>query len=243
LPELASFFRERGIDFVLMSEHVETLTAETIGSFIADCAALSDDSFLLVPGIEIDALHALFYGVAAVNPWSCNEELAAQLVANGAMAVVSHPVKIRGRLPAIIERQAEGVEVWNSRHDGKAALRHCILEYWRNLQAVLSRKLSPVCGIDFHSRSDFVPLVLELDCETLDKGSILTAIRGKRFHISHAGKRLPLDFDSGALPRRYRLYSSVYRAAYHVVYSIHRAAVASGIKLPPSLKARLRNVF
>jgi hypothetical protein len=156
---------------------------------------------------------------------------------------VSHPVKIRRRLPAIIERQVEGVEVWNSRHDGKAALHTHILGYWQNLQAELRRELSPVCGIDFHSRSDFVPLVLELDCERLDKGSILAAIREERFHISHAGKRVPLDFASGALSRGYRLYSSAYRAAYHVVYAIHRAALGSGIKLPAGLKVRLRNIF
>ena len=76
--------------------------------------------------------------------------------------------------------------------------------------------------------------------EKPQKGTVMAAGPGAR---DDDGKRVPLDFASGALSHSYRLYSSVYRAAYHVVYAIHRAAQGSGIRLPLGLKARLRKVF
>lgn len=243
LLDLAKFFRERGIHFVLMSEHVEGLTPESVRSFMTDCAKLSDQSFLLIPGIEIDALHALFYGVQAIEPWSSNEELASQLAAGGAMTVVSHPVKIRKGIPAITQAQVEGVEVWNSRHDGKTALDGRILKYWRRLRSELGRNVFPVCGIDFHSRNDFVPLVFELECDRLKRDSVLAAIRAGQYRISLSGKRVPLNFDTGELPAGYRFYSGLYRLLYRSAYAMHRAALGWGFKLPTELKAKLRKVF
>ena len=54
---------------MLLSEHVETLTPASIRSFISDCRTCSSDNLLMIPGIEIDALNALFYGVQAVDSW------------------------------------------------------------------------------------------------------------------------------------------------------------------------------
>jgi hypothetical protein len=243
MQELARFFRERHIDFVLLSEHVESLTAETVRAVIADCAALSDESFLLIPGIEIDALNALFYGARPVGPWSSNEELAARLVEGGALAVVSHPIKIHRALPASTERDAAGVEVWNSRHDGKAAPSGRIIRYWRTLRDQTARDLLPLCGIDFHGARDFVPLTLDVECERLDRASILAALRERRFHLSRSGKRVPLDFRSGRMASGYALYAAAYRAAYGLVYGVHRTAQGAGFRVPKALKTRLSKVF
>src|ERR1017187_6145167 len=91
LHELAGFFKERGIDFVLMSEHVETLNPGIIKAYISDCQTCSNEKFLLVPGIEIDALNALFFGVRTVSVWAHMEDLAQQLAVDGALVAVSHP--------------------------------------------------------------------------------------------------------------------------------------------------------
>ncbi len=63
LPDLAGFLAGQGLDFVLMSEHVESLDPGKVRRFVADCSRLSNESFLLIPGIEIDELNALFYGI------------------------------------------------------------------------------------------------------------------------------------------------------------------------------------
>jgi len=242
LAGLAAFFQERRLDFVLLSEHVESLDAPKVASLIAECAVLSSPSFLLIPGIEIDALHALFYGVTSIAPWESNEELAAQLAAGGALVAVSHPVKVR-QLPPFTLAHAEAVEVWNSRHDGKTALDLRMVRFWTGLRARLQRNLLPLCGIDFHSTRDFIPLVMEVSASSLSTPEILASLKAGRYRISLAGRTVPLDFNTGRLPPGYRAYSAIYRLFYKLVYAMHRATVGSGFRLPSGLKAMLRNRF
>src|SRR5215469_12113339 len=130
IEEIAAFFEARGVAFVLMSEHVESLDPGKVRGLLADCEKHSTASLLLIPGIEIDALNALFYNVPAAEKWTDNEDLAKQLACGGALVAVSHPVKIRD-VPRIDPLLIEAVEIWNGRHDGKIALDPGIVEFWR----------------------------------------------------------------------------------------------------------------
>jgi hypothetical protein len=243
LEELAGFFQERDIQFVLMSEHVESLDPGKIRSFIDDCKRYSSETFLLIPGIEIDALHGLYYNVEPVSPWSDNESLARQLVAAGAMAVVSHPVKVKNDVPPITASMVEGVEIWNSRHDGKLAPDGKVIRFWRSLRQRLGRQLLPLCGIDFHKRDDFIPLMFEVACETLDQRSVMAAIRAGNYQIVRSPRPVPLNFASGRLSAGYRVYSQVYRVTYELIYTMHRAVVRSGFRAPKGLRLLLRRIF
>ena len=243
LEELAAFFTQRGIHFALMSEHVESLDSQKVLSFIADCAAYSTDSFLFIPGIEIDALNGLFYNVQRVDGWGSNEDLARQLVAGGAMAAVSHPVKVKKDIPEVTAGVVEGVEVWNSRHDGKMAPNARMIEFWRSLRQRLDRPLIPLCGIDFHQKHDFVPLVFEVECERLSPEVLMAAIRGRRYRIALSRQTIPLNFSTGRLALSYQVYSKLYGWAYAAIYAVHRATLRAGLQPPKRLKAILRRVF
>ena len=243
LDELAAFFRAREIHFVLMSEHVESLDQEKIGSFICDCNRQSDDSFLLVPGIEIDDLNALFYDAQPVGPWKDYADLARQLIQGGALAAVSHPVKVKEDVPALTASLVEAVEIWNSRHDGKMAPDERIIQFWGSLRRRLNRPLLPLCGIDFHGKEDFVHLAFEVECENLDRKSVMAAIRAERYRIALGGKRVPLDFKTGRLPFSHRMYAKLYRLSYQVIYAVHRAALRVDIRPPKRLRSLLRRMF
>jgi hypothetical protein len=242
LAELSTFFAERGIDFVLMSEHVEGLGSEKIRSFIADCETYSRNS-LLIPGIEIDALNALFYDVQGSTGWRDYDDLACQLAAGGAMVIVSHPVKIRRDIPNVTKSLVDGVEVWNSRHDGKMALDCRILSYWRSLRSQLGRKLIPMCGIDFHDTKDFIPLFLEVECQHLDRQNIMAEIRAGHHRIVRSEKTIPLDFATGKPTVSYHLYSTLYRLVYRMMYAAHRATSRLGVRAPKGLRVLFRRVF
>jgi hypothetical protein len=243
LAELAEFFAKRGIHFVLMSEHMESLDAEKLRSFIADCGTYSGDSFLLIPGIEIDDLNALFYNVQPLTGWRDCRDLAGQLAAGGALVGVSHPVKIRTEIPDITKSLVEGVEIWNSRHDGKMALDGRNVRYWRSLRRRAGRDLAPLCGIDFHDKSDFARLFLEVQCESLDAQCIMAAVRAKRYRITLGEKPIPLDFVTGRLPTGYWVYVALYRLVYKAVYSAHRTITRRRYRVPAWLKSRLRRIF
>ena len=243
LQDLANFLRLRNVNFVLLSEHVESLDPERLQKFIADCRRYSSDNFLLIPGVEIDALNALFYDVQAVPSWENNEDLARQFSASGAMVVVSHPVKIKANIPEITEATVEGVEIWNSRHDGKLAPNSRIIHFWRSLGTRLHRELLPLCGIDFHSEDDFIPLALDLSCERLRGQEIMTAIRAGQYTIALAGKALPLRKGTAVLPKRYLVFANFYRLIYVLAYATYRAGRRIGITVPSPLKSRLRRLF
>lgn len=243
LQDLIRFFRDRNLDFVLMSEHVESLDPDKVRSFIEDCARYSSSEFLAVPGIEIDALNALYYDVQPVTAWKDEEDLARQLVSAGAMAVVSHPVKVHGELPAVTAELVEGVEVWNSRHDGKLAPDGKILRFWRVLRQRINRQLLPMCGIDFHKPDDFIPLVFDLQCDSLERHQVMAAIRGGRYTIRRGDSPVPLDFTSGNLAVAYRLYTQLYRLIYRTIYQAHRVVQSGGLRAPRPLRRILRRMF
>jgi hypothetical protein len=241
---LSEFLSRQGLDFALLSEHVESLDEAKVRAFVRECAACSTESFLLIPGIEIDGLNALFYGAPEdVGEWDGWDDLADKLVAGGALTAVSHPIKIRIPIPAWTRRNAEAVEVWNSRHDGKAALQLRCVRYWRSLAAAEARALLPLCGIDFHDRSDFVPLAMEVDCPERTQTSILAALRAGRYRIVRGHRAVPLDFTTGALPASYRLRAFCLGSAHSAVYFLHRLVTRARIQPPRSLKRWLSRWF
>jgi hypothetical protein len=197
----------------------------------------------LVPGIEIDDIHALFFGVRPPGEWQDYADLARRLAQGGALTAVSHPVKITQEIPKVTAGLVEGVEIWNSRHDGKMAADGRIVAYWSSLQKRLERPLAPMCGIDFHNRHDFLPLTLDVECGKLDQVSVLGAIRERRYHLALAGKKLPLDSRTGRLALDYRVYSNLYRLVYQTVYAGHRASVKMNLRPPRRMKALLRRLF
>jgi len=243
LRELAVFFTKHRIQFVFMSEHVESLNPEKLARFIADCNECSSNSLLLIPGIEIDDLNALFYGVNEVLSWTDPEDLARQLAAGGSVVAVSHPVKVKEDIPELTRSLVEGVEIWNSRHDGKLAPNEDVIQFWRSLRSRLERPLLPLCGIDFHSQHDFTPLVFELDCAHLDREKVIAAVRAGHYRIVRARKTVPLDFATGKLPFGYHLYSKTYRYTYKAIYAIYHAALRVDCWVPKGLKSRLRRIF
>jgi hypothetical protein len=150
---------------------------------------------------------------------------------------------VKRDIPEVTARLVEGVEVWNSRHDGKMAPNARIIEFWRSLRQRLDRPMIPLCGVDFHQKHDFIPLVFEVDCERLDRESVVAAIRGRRYRIALARKAIPLNFSTGRLAFSYAMYSKLYRWAYGVIYGVHHAVLRSGLQPPKRLKAILRRVF
>jgi hypothetical protein len=188
LRELQSLLTDAKIDFCLMSEHVESLDYPKIVAMLADYVTLPPDGCLMIPGIEIDDLHILIYGVAAVEPYGSIEELAAQMFHRGSLVFVSHPVKVKGKLPEAILPWLTGVEIWNTRYDGRSAPRPWNLKLW----AELGRErglLQPLVGVDFHRTSDLSQVRVDVDCEK-ESGAILEAIRSGRHRLSNGGKAL-----------------------------------------------------
>jgi predicted metal-dependent phosphoesterase TrpH len=54
LAECHQVFRNRGYDFMAVTEHGQDLDADKMKRFVDDCLALSDQNFCVVPGLELE---------------------------------------------------------------------------------------------------------------------------------------------------------------------------------------------
>src|SRR5947209_1344224 len=93
LDELRGLMESQGVNVMFMSEHIEELTVAKINEFVDACAASSTEGCLIVPGIEIDELHILIFGIGKIGNYSDALDFAKQRHAEGALIAISHPVK------------------------------------------------------------------------------------------------------------------------------------------------------
>jgi len=235
LGQLHELLSMRGYDFALMSEHIEELTADSMARFVSECALLSAKGCVLVPGIEIDALHILIYGIrSAPLAWSSVTDLAEQFVDQGALIVVSHPVKLHGALPASVETGAEGVEVWNSRYDGRTGPRLKSLQLFHARRKLNARTVA-IGGVDLHSASDLSGVHLEVSATEASRDALIAAIRADSFKIMNGRREVKLSLSSGV-----RLGLILQTGFFDLAVRFNRRLKGIGIVVPKPLRKAVR---
>ena len=240
LAEVHAFFAARGFDFVLMSEHVEHLDLARMQHIYDSCLRVSDSRCVLIPGIEIDDLHILIFGIQRPESFDGNLPFTLEAHRGGALIVLSHPVKIRKGIPDAVRPLLAGVEVWNSRYDGRRAPRPASLALFRELQAV-SPQLAPFCGVDFHRQSDFSGVSLAVDAASRSPSDIVAALRASRFRICNHGKPIPIYADSSAWARAlYGVKNRGFSACHDATVAVYRRLKASGIRMPAPLRRAIK---
>lgn len=235
LGDLHELLSTRGYDFALMSEHIEELTADSMARFVSECALLSSKGCVLVPGIEIDDLHILIYGIrAAPTAWNSLTDLTEQFVEQGALIVISHPVKLHEALPALAESWAEGVEVWNTRYDGRTGPRLKSLQLY---QARRKLKASTVAigGVDLHSASDLSELHLEVSAQEATVDALLDAIRGGHFKIKNGSHEVKLSISRGA-----KLSLVLQTGFFDLAVKLNKTLKGIGIIVPKPLRKAIK---
>jgi hypothetical protein len=235
--ELHEFFATRGIQFVLLSEHVETLTTDSINALIAECRQLSDNRCCLIPGVEIDDLNLLIFGITEISPYNSVDHLIEICRNQGALLGYAHPVKKHDVPDAVLE-MIETFEVWNTRYDGKLMPRPANLTLLRTL---LEQKpaMRPLVGLDFHKPSDFADVFIQVDCDSAS--GVLSAIRRGAYSLHSAGRSLQLSAtNQNWLAATQR---SVYTHLYDLVIAWHRWLSERGVTVPRPIKMAFKKIF
>jgi hypothetical protein len=190
LAEIADMARRRRLDFVLMSEHTRTLTAETMAAFVAQCETLTRaGDVLVVPGIECEAspdyVHVLGYGVRTLVGDRRVGPIADGIRAAGGFPVLAHPLYRDAATHVAPDelRRLGGWEVWNGKADG------C---WYPSVDAVrrladLARRgvaLTPMAGADLHRLEAYPGIVLEVECPALGAAEILAALSRRAYRVA-----------------------------------------------------------
>lgn len=179
LPDIASAFRRRHYDVVLMSEHDRSFDERTWIEYQKACQEASTDGILLVPGIEYEdsdgVVHTPVWGddVPFLGAGRPTLELLRRARAENGVAVLAHP----WRRDAISRYQPEwgpllnAVEIWNRKYDGIAPA--------RQLRQFADREgIETFVSLDFHTSRQFFPLSMSVTLsEEPSVVSLVNAIR------------------------------------------------------------------
>jgi hypothetical protein len=233
--ELREYFLGKGLSFACMTEHIEYLDQEKIDAILAGCEEHSDDEFLFVPGIEMDYFKIYFLGVRPTRvDFSDHRSIFDSLHPNAELCILSHPIKARYRYPQWLIDLCDGVEVLNTKHDG----RHYLRPQSERLLAQV-RKYRPhavgVAGMDFHSPKQYSGAHLALrESVPLTREAVLGAIRSGAFDIWMNGRKLS---DVGAVERnwlRMRIH------AMDIAHRVNKAMADAGFRVPGPIRKLLR---
>ena len=122
IADLTRYAREAGFRFVALTDHAEDLSAAQALRLRAECEACSDESCVVIPGLEFvcsDDIHILGLGVSAHIPDSDPVRVAATIRAWGGLAIFAHPVRSNYQCPPALCGVLDGIEIWNARYDGR----------------------------------------------------------------------------------------------------------------------------
>jgi predicted metal-dependent phosphoesterase TrpH len=248
LAELRAIFAAAGARFACVTDHADALAddRDKLQRYCRECAALSDGSFVFVPGLEytcVDRMHILGYGATAPIECSEPEQVIAAIRRLGGIAVIAHP---RDAAFAAIERfdpLPDGIEVWNSKYDGRYAPRPGTF----HLLARARRRrpdMHAFYGLDLHWRRQYRGLTVEVDAASCEPGAILSALAGGRFRGVRDGRRLPSD---GVLPTALLAeFAATQQRSQAMRRWLRRAKSwvdGLGLSVPGPVKTQLRRIF
>jgi len=247
LGELREVYLAAGCRFACVTDHADWFEGEAgLAEYVARCAAHSDNRFIFIPGLEYpctDRMHILGYGVTAPTGASDPEAVIGHITRNGGVSVIAHP---KNSHFAVIERLSElpqGLEVWNSKYDGRYAPRPETFELLRRLR-VRKPNLHAFYGQDLHWRTQYRQLYVQLALTEPSRDTVLSALREGAFSGEKDGVHLPSTgvFPDAMLDEMARTHRRSERLR-RLLKSAKRAADRLGLSVPRRVKAHARRVM
>lgn len=195
LERIVETFSAAGMDFVAVSDHAEVFDERRMAEYAALCDSLSSPHFLVIPGLEFalkgGAIHILGYGVRKRVRAAGMEQLVDGIHESDGLAVLAHPPAGSINLIASIKGKLDGVEVWNSRHDGALTPRAGSFQLLRRVRSS-NRQAAAYCGVDLHKMGQArKPVHVQVDAAKLDRDDILNALRTGRFTLHRGSTVIP----------------------------------------------------
>lgn len=246
LEELKALYRSAGCSFVCLTDHAEAFDEKKLSAYRAQLESLSDGLFRFIPGLEYECeqrMHILGIGASrrldTLNP----QEVIRAIQDMGACSVIAHPKNSMFSWIEGFRVLPDGIEVWNTKYDGRYAPRPSTFNLLNRLQ---ERKPSmrALYGQDLHWRRQFRGLLVCLETGTLDSDDILGAIaRGAFFGIKRK-ERFPSSgrLSAEVLARFGRIHDCS-EFFFGAARGLSDFCKARGLQPPPVLKALLRRLF
>ncbi len=246
LAELREIYLADGCSFVCMTDHAEHLDSTTLPAYIEECHARSDAKFRFVAGLEYGCeqrMHILGYGATKLAASTDPQEVIRHVDGQGAVSVIAHPKDEFFEWIEGFETLPQGIEIWNSKYDGRYAPRPGTFAMLNRVQQ-RQPGMHAFYGQDLHWKKQFRGLFVEADCATNDDANIINALARGAFRGSKGEIELP---SSGVVPPELLAeFGKAHDRSYFMWRFLKNAKGALdrlGIPVPQSLKAHLRRIF
>jgi len=229
-----------------MTDHAESFDEHSLAAYMEECRALSDAKFRFIHGLEYECeqrMHILGYGAEKLASTQDPQAVIQHIGAQNAISVIAHPKDTFFPWIETFESLPAGIETWNSKYDSRYAPRPGTFALLRRLQQRKPGMLA-FYGQDLHWKRQFHELFIELNCESNDAAQVLGALR--RGEYSGVKGDLSLA-SSGNLPESLLAeFAKQHRKSdrmRNIFKSGKKALDRLGIKVPASVKAKLRGLF
>jgi hypothetical protein len=246
LEDLRHIYAALGYRFACLTDHAEYFDGRKLTGYLAEADSLSDESFCFIPGLEFECpgrMHILGFGMTSLLATRDPCLVIRSIEEQGSISVVAHPrTKDFGCIEGL-EYPPTGIEVWNSKYDGRYAPR---IETFELIRRVRGRHphVRAFYGQDLHFRKQYTGLHVELRSAGLDSKSIISALREGRFVGRSADLHLTADgsLDQSHAQRFQRMHRRS-RQMRGLAGGTKGVLDSLGLSIPARLKTQLRRLF
>jgi hypothetical protein len=187
LERLVQTFRDAGMRFIAVSDHAEVFDQERMEKYVALCATLSSEDFLVIPGLEFalkgGSIHILGYGITRRVSAPTMEQLVDGIHEAGGLAVLAHPPQGSINMITAIKGKLDGIEVWNGRYDGAVAPRANSFQLLRHIRSS-NLNAAAYCGVDLHKLGQARrPVSVNVATDRLERDAIISGLRSGCFTL------------------------------------------------------------
>ena len=246
LQELKEVYRDLGVSVICMADHDDYFDSDKLASYISECAALSDDKFIFICGLEyrcVQEMHILGYGSTVLANTKDPQSVIRHIAEHGGIPVIAHPEDSMFQWIESFETLPIGIETWNSKYDGQYAPRAGTFDLLHRLRAH-QPQMRAFYGQDMHWKTQFRGLTTHLDCTALDRRLVLDTLASGRYSgvkgetsLSSLGELSP-ELVAEFVARHAK--SEQMRAALKAGRSVFDKV---GVKPPAFLKSQARRFF
>jgi hypothetical protein len=243
LSELKELLRSKGIRFACMTEHVDEMTAEAAHDFVKECRALSDDSFLFIPGFEVPYrnAHVLMVGMDGFfGNYAPSIDALRQWTEKASFVILAHPVRNHFLVDDGLLGEIDALEVWNQQYEGKRVPRTRSLFLLDELRRE-KQELLATGGVDLHRREHLGGPYITLDSDTLTEGAIIEKLKLGAFRVhSPQASFYGTMPDVEAFKYAHRFESALSVCIILLGKGVNKLLAGVGLSLPAGLKQWVR---
>lgn len=246
IAELREVYLAAGCRFACVTDHADWFDRARLDDYVQECARHSDARFLFIPGLEYpcdDRMHIVGYGVTVLTELTEPAAVIRHIRQHHGLAVVAHPKDSHFDRIEALDPLPDGLEVWNSKYDGRYGPRPRTFALLRRMQAGRPG-VRAFYGQDLHWRAQYRGLFVHVGETAVTRTTVLQSLKAGAFYAEKDGMRLP---SSGLVPEA--LLNNLARAhgrserLRRLLRATKRVVERLGVSVPAGLKARARRVM